>query len=88
MFFLRFCFFTDHHRITGMVLTVIALLPSIFWFPSLSQPRPEVLEFLKMGQDYLLGAWTLEKILLTLTVPLTFVGLALMFWYRRWQYDW
>jgi hypothetical protein len=86
LFFLPFCFFAYRRSIAGMVSTVVAVFTSMFWFPAPAQPKPEVLEFLKMEQEYLLGAWTLEKTVLTLTVPLAFIGLALAFWFRRWQY--
>lgn len=86
LFFIPFCFFAYRRSLAGMLWTLFALLTSMFWFPAPKQPRPEVLAFLKMEQDYVLTPWTFEKVLLTLTVPLTFTGLAFAFWYRRWQY--
>ncbi len=86
LFFLPFCWCAYHRSLRGMLVTVVALLTSMFWFPAPVHPKPEVLEFLKMEQAYLLSPWTIQKALLTLTVPLTFLGLALAFWHRRWQY--
>jgi hypothetical protein len=39
LFFLPFCFFAYRRNLLGMILTILALLPSMFWFPAPSQPN-------------------------------------------------
>ena len=57
---------------------IIALFTSMFWFPAPTAVDPMVELFLQAEKDYLLGTWTLGKVLLTLTVPALFYFLALL----------
>ena len=41
-------------------------------------------QFLQVEKDYILGGWTVEKVLASLTVPAFFYFLALAFWKRSW----
>jgi hypothetical protein len=84
MFILPFVFFAYKRNWKGLVLTVIALFTSMFWFPAPAMVDPMVEQFLQAERDYLLGTWTFGKVLLTLTVPLFFTLLALSFWKRSW----
>lgn len=86
LFFVPYCYFAYRRNLGGLVATVVALLTSMFWFPAPASPDPRVLAFLQIEQEYLLGEWSLTKALLWMTVPSTFVALALAFWYRRWQF--
>ena len=65
-----------------MMLTLVALATSMFWFPAPERPDPRVLEFLAMESEYLAGEWTTAKILLGLLVPGSLAALALVFWKR------
>jgi hypothetical protein len=64
------------------VLTVLALVTSMFWFPAPERVDPRAAEFLAVEKDYLTGDWTLTKILLALLVPVSFAALAVAFWRR------
>lgn len=86
LFLIPFVWFAYRRSIVGMVVTVVALLTSMFWFPAPEQAQPWVSEFLAVEMAYLQGPWTIGKILLTLTVPLFFVLLALAFWRRSWAW--
>ena len=52
------------------------------WFPAPAQPDPAVVEMLEVERDYLLGEWTLGKIVIALLVPVVFGGIALALWRR------
>ena len=64
------------------MLTVLALVTSMFWFPAPERVDPRAAEFLAVEKDYLTGDWTLTKILLALLVPVSFAALAVAFWKR------
>jgi hypothetical protein len=82
LFLLPFCYFAYRRSLWGIVLTVLALLTSMFWFPAPERVDPRAAEFLAAERDYLTGDWTLTKILLALLVPVSFAALAVAFWRR------
>ena len=82
LFFLPFCFFAYRRSLFGIVLTIIALATSMFWFPVPEHASPAVNEMLKAEEAYLTADWTLWKVLIALLVPLTFAALGLAFWRR------
>ena len=82
LFILPFCFFAYRRNLLGIVLTLIALTTSMFWFPAPEHTSPAVNEMLKAEEMYLTGNWTLWKVLIALLVPLTFAALGLAFWRR------
>jgi hypothetical protein len=53
-----------------MMLTLIGLATSMFWFPKPDQIDPQAAAFLEMERQYLTGQWTLLKILIAIPVPL------------------
>ena len=82
IFLIPFCFFAYKRNWTGISITIFCLFTSMFWFS-----RPEVVSenvktFLQFEKDWLYGYWDYKKILLILTVPLSFFGLGLAFWKR------
>ena len=77
LFLVPFCYFAYNRSITGIVLTLIALATSMFWFPKPETVGPQVTEFLKAETEWLFGEWTLSKVLITLLIPITFVMLGL-----------
>ena len=84
LFILPYCWFAWRRSLTGVLLTIVALLTSMFWFP-----KPEVVDsraeaFLAMELEYLTGAWGFWKVAMSLSVPLFFVALAWAFWRRSW----
>jgi len=82
IFLIPFCFFAYKRNWTGISITIFCLFTSMFWFS-----RPEVVSenvktFLQFEKDWLYRYWDYKKILLILTVPLSFFGLGLAFWKR------
>jgi hypothetical protein len=82
LFLVPFCYFAYKRSIWGIVLTLIALATSMFWFPKPETVSPQVKEFLEAEIEWLFDEWTLSKILMTLLIPLTFVMLGAAFWKR------
>jgi hypothetical protein len=82
LFFLPFCYFAYRRSLWGIVLTLLALVTSMFWFPVPENPSSAVNEMLASEREYLTTDWTLWKVSIALLVPLTFVALGLAFWKR------
>jgi hypothetical protein len=82
LFLLPFCYFAYKRSLLGIVLTVVALATSMFWFPAPERADPRAAEFLAMEREYLTEDWTLWKVLLGLVVPISFAALAVAFWKR------
>ena len=82
LFILPFCFFAFRRSLLGIVLTVLALATSMFWFPAPQSASPAVNEMLASEREYLTANWTLWKVLIALLVPIGFTALALAFWKR------
>ena len=87
LFLLPFCYFAYKRSIQGIIITLVALVTSMFWFPhEPTAVNPKVEAFLEMEMDYLFGKWNLIKIALSSLVPLTMFGLAYAFWKHSWKY--
>ncbi len=84
MFIIPFIFFAYKRSWKGMIVTILALVTSMFWFPAPAVADPLVAQFLDAEREYLTGTWTAQKILISLVVPLFFFLLALTFWKRSW----
>ena len=82
LFILPFCFFAYRRSLWGIVLTLLALATSMFWFPVPENSSPAVNEMLASEREYLTTDWTLWKVSIALLVPLTFAALGLAFWRR------
>ena len=82
LFFLPFCYFAYGRSLWGIVLTLLALVTSMFWFPVPENPSSTVNEMLASEREYLTTDWTLWKVFIALLVPLTFAALGLAFWKR------
>ena len=82
LFFLPFCYFAYKRSVSGMILTLVALATSMFWFPAPERSDPMTLEFLAVEREYLTGDWTMAKVLLALLVPISFAALGFVFWKR------
>lgn len=84
LFLLPFCYFAYKKSIAGVLLTVVAVLSSMFWFPAPSEADPRAAAFLAMERRYVTGGWTGAKTAMTLLVPVWFVVLGWAFWRRSW----
>ena len=82
LFFLPFCYFAYKRSLSGMILTLVALATSMFWFPAPERSDPMTLEFLAVEREYLTGDWTMAKVLMALLVPISFAALGFVFWKR------
>ena len=65
-----------------MILTLVALATSMFWFPAPERSDPMTLEFLAVEREYLTGDWTMAKVLLASLVPISWAALGFVFWKR------
>lgn len=82
IFLIPFCFFAYKRSWTGISITVFCLFTSMFWFN-----RPEIVSdnvktFLQFEKDWLYNEWNYKKIMLVITVPISFIALGLAFWKR------
>jgi hypothetical protein len=84
LFIIPFVYFAYKRNWKGLILTIVALFTSMFWFPAPAVPDPAVEQFLQVEKEYLLGRWYMTKILGTMTIPAFFFFLALAFWKRSW----
>jgi hypothetical protein len=82
LFVLPFCYFAYRWSLWGMMLSLLALATSMFWFPTPAESSPAVKEMFGAEREYLTANWTLWKILIALLVPASFVALGLAFWKR------
>jgi hypothetical protein len=82
LFILPFCYFAYRRSLLGIVLTLLALATSMFWFSAPEHAGTAVNEMLKTEEMYLTANWTLWKVLIALLVPITFAALGLAFWRR------
>jgi hypothetical protein len=84
LFIIPFVYFAYRRSWKGMLVTVLALATSMFWFPAPQAPDPRVAQFLQAEREFILGPLTAQKALAWLLVPLFFGLLALAFWKRSW----
>lgn len=84
LFLLPYCYFAFRRSYSGLLLTLVALLSSMFWFPEPANVHPTVVAALEAERQYLQGPWPLWKVALSLVVPLTLAALAFAFWRRSW----
>ena len=54
LFLVPFCYFAYKRSIWGIVLTLIALATSMFWFPRPESVSPQVKEFLEAEIEWIL----------------------------------
>ena len=86
LFILPFCYFAYRHSIRGILLTVLLLPTSLFWFPAPAQPSPRVLDYLAWEREFVTGDNLVAKLVLLVLVIGFFVALAAAFWKRNWLY--
>ncbi|NIV18185.1 MAG: hypothetical protein GWN47_07160 [Woeseiaceae bacterium] len=84
LFVIPYCFFAYKKSLLGIVITILAVLSSMFWFPAPDVTDPRAAAFLDMERQYISGSWTLAKIAMTAMVPVWFAVLAWAFWQRSW----
>ena len=82
IFLIPFCYFSYKHSWAGVSITVFCLFTSMFWFNKPEVVSENVMAFLKFEKDWLYGVWGYKKMLLAITVPVSFMALGLAFWKR------
>jgi len=84
LFIIPFIYFAYKRSWKGMLVTMLALFTSMFWFPAPAVVDPMVSQFLEAEKEFILGPLSTQKVFFWLTLPLFFVLLALAFWKRSW----
>jgi hypothetical protein len=82
LFLIPFCYYAYKHSWTGISITVFCLFTSMFWFESPEFVADNVKAFLSFEKDWLQSTWNINKILLVLTIPISFFALGLALWKR------
>lgn len=82
LFLIPFCYFAYKHSWTGISATIFCLFTSMFWFHPPEMVTDNVKTFLQFEKNWLYGQWDYKKILLIITIPLSFFALGLSFWKR------
>jgi hypothetical protein len=85
LFILPFCYFAYKKNVWGIVMTVIAVASSMFWFPAPATQDSQAAAFLAAERQYITGPVTLGKLVVTMLVPIWFVALAWAFRRRAWM---
>ena len=86
LFILPFCYFAYRRSIRGILVTLLLLPTSLFWFPAPPQPSPRVVEYLAWEHEFVTGDNLVAKLVLLVLVIGFFVALAAAFWKRNWLY--
>ena len=86
LFIIPFVYFAYRRSWKGMLITMLALATSMFWFPAPQTIDPAVAQFLDAERQFILGPITMQKAFAWLMVPLFFGLLALAFWKRSWRW--
>ncbi|MGY4827297.1 hypothetical protein ACVNIS_01815 [Sphaerotilaceae bacterium SBD11-9] len=82
LFLIPFCYFAYRRNLVAVLVTLFALLTSMFWFPVPERVPPGVQAALAAEREYLLSPWSIPKIVVALLVPGMLAALALAFWRR------
>lgn len=84
LFILPFCYFAYKKSVRGIVLTLVAVTSSMFWFPVPATPDPRAVALLDVERQYVGGPLTFERIVLTTLIPIWFFALAWSVRRRSW----
>ena len=84
LFILPFCYFAYKKNAWGIVITVVAVTSSMFWFPAPATPDREAAAFLAAERRYVTGPLTLGKLAMFALVPIWFAALPRAFRRRSW----
>jgi hypothetical protein len=84
LFILPFCYFAYKKSFRGMLLTVVAVTSSMFWFTPPAAPDPTAATFLEVERQWITGPLTPGRLVLTALIPIWFIALAAAFRRRLW----
>jgi hypothetical protein len=82
IFLIPFCFFAYKKSWAGISITIFCIFTSMFWFSRPEVVSENVKSFLQFEKDWLYGDWNYQKLLLIITVPVSFFALGFAFWKR------
>jgi hypothetical protein len=86
LFIIPFCYFAYKRNLVGILLTLLILPTSLFWFPAPERPDPKVVEYLAWEREFVTGGDLAAKLVLILLVIAFFFALGAAFWKRRYWY--
>lgn len=78
-------YFAWKRSLTGIVVSFLALLSSMAWFPAPQSPDPRVEALLAAEKAYLLGPWPWWKFLITFAGAASLITMCVAFWMRSWK---
>ena len=84
LFILPFWYFAYKRNMRGMVLTLLAVTSSMFWFPAPSTVDPAAATFLAAERRWITGPPTLSRLVLPVLIPIWFIALAAALRRRLW----
>ncbi|MBO3759084.1 hypothetical protein [Ciceribacter sp. L1K22] len=82
---LPLCYSAWHRSMAGVMLSVLAILSSMFWFPTPDEVRPDVEKFLAMERAVLRNGWTSSSMAGLAAILLYATALIAAFWRRSWR---
>jgi len=82
LFLIPLTYFSYKRRFSGIVITLLALATSMFWFPRPAQVTPAVAEFLRFERAWLTSGWEVQKLLMSLLPVIGLSALCAAFWKR------
>lgn len=82
LFLIPFCYFAYKRSWAGISITIFCLFTSMFWFSKPEIVSEQVKSFLQFEKEWLFGAFNFSKVMLMLTVPISFAALGFAFWKR------
>lgn len=85
-FILPYCYFSYHRKLSFVLLTLLLLPTTLFWFPAPDKPSEKVIQYLAWEQEFLLNAPLVQKVILLILVVIFLVLLSVAFWKRSLVY--
>lgn len=82
LFLMPLAWFAYRRIARGIVVTLLALATSMFWFPAPATPDPRVAEFLAFEQRWLTAGLTTASVLGALLVVAALTAYCVAFWRR------
>lgn len=82
IFLIPFCFFAYKKSWSRISITIFCLFTSMFWFNKPEIVSDTVKMFLEFEKNWLYGNWDYKKIILIMSVPISFFLLGFAFWKR------
>lgn len=79
---LPYCYFAYKRSLNGIFLTILAIVTSMFWFPTPAEVDPRVTEFLTMERERLNAGFDRPNMIGIIFVVGFLVALAAAFWRR------